>query len=288
MQILLPDNIPTVVKASSTSLTLATTYLGQPTLIRVGGQQYTPSSTITLNTGTVGFNGIDTGALAANTLYYIYAVVQSSNLGMIISTTGPSTGPTGFTSAFKLLGRVRTDFGAANLNTVAMDANIAPQGAGGTEWTSYTPTLKGTTNGSTFTNQTTTGKWRQAKDAIEVQVRTVFSGTPGVGTGNMFWTLPNNLTIDANKLVSGSGAGNLPANTSLVYCVAYNANSNINAAFAVYETTGGTNGFIGVMTKQAPINTNYLTSSFPAAFANGDYICLNTSFPIAEWAGLYS
>ena len=40
-QVLNSENIPPVVKASATSLTLAATYLGQSTRINIGGQQAT-------------------------------------------------------------------------------------------------------------------------------------------------------------------------------------------------------------------------------------------------------
>lgn len=63
------ENIPPIVKASGTTLTLATTYLSQPTVIRVSGQTYQISSTVTLNTATVGFNGIDTGFLALDIIF---------------------------------------------------------------------------------------------------------------------------------------------------------------------------------------------------------------------------
>lgn len=120
-QVLGPDNIPPIVKASATTLTLATTYLGKTTRITVGGQQYVPAATITLSTATSGFNGIDTGSIAANTLYYVYAVVQGGVLGLVISVTGPATGPTGFTSSYRYVANFRTLSGSssiADVNTI--------------------------------------------------------------------------------------------------------------------------------------------------------------------------
>lgn len=107
------ENIPPIVKTSATSLTLASTYLSQPTLIRVSGQAYQISSTLTCNTATIGAGGLDTGTFISNQLYHIYLVISNNAPSLIISTTGPTTGPTGFTSNFRYLGKVRTLAGSA-------------------------------------------------------------------------------------------------------------------------------------------------------------------------------
>jgi hypothetical protein len=91
------QNIPNIVKASSSSITLAATNAGQPVSILVGGQAYTPSATLTLSTGTSGAGGLDTGSIAANSTYYVYAVISGGNLALVASLAGISTGPTGFT-----------------------------------------------------------------------------------------------------------------------------------------------------------------------------------------------
>jgi len=113
-QVLLQDNIPTPVVASTTTLTLAATYLGQPTSITIGGQAYTPSALITLNTATTGANGLDTGALGAIQLWYIYAIVHNSTFvpALVASLAVPSTGPTmpsGYGTAYKLVGNFNTN-----------------------------------------------------------------------------------------------------------------------------------------------------------------------------------
>jgi hypothetical protein len=56
----------------------------------------TANSVTKINAANVGLNGIDTGALAASTVYFVYVVADpvSGNLtGCIISTSAPSTGP---------------------------------------------------------------------------------------------------------------------------------------------------------------------------------------------------
>jgi len=108
------ENIPSPVVASTTTLTLAATNLGLPTVFLVGGQAYTPSGTITLNTATTGANGLDTGALSQISLYYIYAIVNNSTFvpALVASLAVPSTGPSmpsGYGSAFKLVGNFNTN-----------------------------------------------------------------------------------------------------------------------------------------------------------------------------------
>jgi hypothetical protein len=121
-QVLTADNIPRLVKASSTTLTLATTYLGRPTRITVGGQQYRPSSTITLNTAINGFNGLETGTLSnTNSLYYVYAVVVSGTLGLIASLSDPSVGPNTFATTYKLVGSF---YSSSSGNSIA---GVVPQ-----------------------------------------------------------------------------------------------------------------------------------------------------------------
>lgn len=99
-QSFLQPNIPKLVIASSTSLTLAATYNGQPTFLQVGGQGYFLTSGLSLSTAVTGIGGLDTGAIAANTAYYVYAVISSGVIGLVISTS--STAPTGFTQYQRL------------------------------------------------------------------------------------------------------------------------------------------------------------------------------------------
>jgi hypothetical protein len=76
------ENIPLLVKASTTTITFANTFEGKAVWVKVGGMLHKPANTTTtLSTGTVGFSGLDIGALAANTLYYVYAVKNSTGLG---------------------------------------------------------------------------------------------------------------------------------------------------------------------------------------------------------------
>lgn len=109
MQVLGPDIIAPVTKSGNNTLAMAATLTGQSVRITVGGQQYlTPSSGLSLNTGTSGFNGIDTGTFTAGTVYNIFAVVSSGVLGMVISS---GSAPFGFTS-YTFLGKLIAATGA--------------------------------------------------------------------------------------------------------------------------------------------------------------------------------
>ena len=70
--------------------------------LRIGGQGYTVNSVLTMDLAT----DIDTGAVAADTKYYIYAVVINKVVSLKYSLS--NTAPTGY-SAYKKLGDCSTD-----------------------------------------------------------------------------------------------------------------------------------------------------------------------------------
>ena len=74
--------------------------------ITIGGLQYT-SGNLVVDTAVSGAGGLDTGSIAANTLYYIYSIVDSSNSALVLSTS--SSAPTGFTSSQEIGGVYTND-----------------------------------------------------------------------------------------------------------------------------------------------------------------------------------
>lgn len=134
MQVLGPDNLPTPAVASTTTVTLAATNAGQPTTVTIGGQGFALSSTLTLNAATTGANGLDSGALAASSAYYLYAIRNTSTfaVALIGSTVGPATGPTmpsGYGAAYKLVGFFNTNT-SSNI-VAASSVAIVSSGAAG-------------------------------------------------------------------------------------------------------------------------------------------------------------
>ena len=85
-----PESIGTLTRASATTASLGASR------INVGPFQYLTTSPLTLNAATTGAGGLDTGALAANSLYYVHAVISSGAVALIGSLS--KTAPTGFTT----------------------------------------------------------------------------------------------------------------------------------------------------------------------------------------------
>ncbi len=104
-QVLRPDNIGDLSRTSGTLLTLAA-----GSYVTVGGQQYINSTALTVNTALTGAGGLDTGAVAANSTYYVYGVASAGSLTLVASLS--ATTVVGFTGK-KMLGAFTTDALAA-------------------------------------------------------------------------------------------------------------------------------------------------------------------------------
>lgn len=76
-----------------------------------GVYQMISTSALTINAAANGLNGLDTGSLAASTLYYVYLIadpVDQNTMGAMISASATPLMPFGY-SAYALIGYVRTD-----------------------------------------------------------------------------------------------------------------------------------------------------------------------------------
>jgi hypothetical protein len=91
------EDIKDLTKASQTTIEWAS-----GSNLRIGGQAYSVTSVLTLDTAT----DIDTGAIASDTIYYIYAVVVAGTVSLKYSLS--SSAPTGY-SAYRLIGSFGTD-----------------------------------------------------------------------------------------------------------------------------------------------------------------------------------
>lgn len=102
------DNTQVIVPASASS----------PAVVIINGKLYANVANETMDVNTAGRGGIDTGAVAANTSYYLYAVPAVSGRGfdLVCSVTAPTgAGPTGFTSAWSYIGAFSTIEAAATI-----------------------------------------------------------------------------------------------------------------------------------------------------------------------------
>jgi len=87
-----------------------------PACIQINGKLYVNYGNVTCNLAVNGLNGLDTGALALNTTYYMYAVPNGDQFGLVASITPPTgAGPTGFTNTWTYLGAFVTEAASANL-----------------------------------------------------------------------------------------------------------------------------------------------------------------------------
>jgi hypothetical protein len=83
--------------------------------VTIGGQQYTNTSAMSLNMGTNGAGGLDIGSIAANTTYYIYAIMVGGSMALIASAS--ASAPTGF-SPSKMVGALMTNVNTATINFI--------------------------------------------------------------------------------------------------------------------------------------------------------------------------
>lgn len=106
--------LPQLTWASVTLVNVAP-HPGAPSTVRVvqqDGAQRSFSGTITFSPAAVGEGGLDAGAEAANTWYYLYLVPSAANPLLLVvrgSTTSPTLGgPTGYAN-YTYVGAVRND-----------------------------------------------------------------------------------------------------------------------------------------------------------------------------------
>lgn len=228
----LGENIPYLNLDSTTQVSLPATYLGQPTRLQIMGQGYKLNSALVLSTATVGLGGLDAGSLAANTLYYVYAVVSSNVVGLVASVNAPSVGPTGFTQ-WRQIGRMRTFSGSAALAVVVN--NFAGNGGPAeaqevTDWTSYTPTV----STGTWTNMR--GYWRRSGSSIELNI---YAGPlTANGSGLYTWTLPSSFTADLTSLGASGITPSIVDTDQGVYTMIYVGEGSINAQGNVWYMDG--------------------------------------------------
>jgi hypothetical protein len=94
------EKIGTLTKTSDTTVQLTGN-----SIIKLGGQQRSLSSP-SLDTSVSGIGGLDTGAIAASSFYYVYAVYNGSAVGIVASLS--ATSPSGFTR-YKKVGAIVTN-----------------------------------------------------------------------------------------------------------------------------------------------------------------------------------
>jgi len=136
-----------------------------------------------------------------------------------------------------------------------------------TDWIGYTPT------GAWSTNTTYTGFWRQVGDQMEVQAKIATAGVPTSATLTV--NIPTGYTISTAKLVNGSG-------TAEALGIGAANDSGTSYKFTVFysSTTAVLVGYQNSVTATATT----VTQAAPFTFGAGDYVTINFSVPIVEFA----
>lgn len=267
-QLFLPDNFPTPVVASTTTLTLAATSLGGATRIGVGGQQYTLASQLTLNAATVGANGLDAGALGNIQLWYVYAVVNATTfaLALVASQTAPSSGPTmpsGYGTAYKLVGAFYTN-GSSQVGSIVTITGQANSG-----WMSYTPVWSSGGTAPAIGNGALTGSFRRLGDSWHVKVAMNSGSTTTYGGANLWlFSIPSGAFNPASG-VTNEGGGYGGANCQAYVTVGGASYHLYQGSVLLYNFSSGVGNNLAVASTGGATLTNW-NSTNPAAWAAGD------------------
>ena len=74
------------------------------------------TTTITINPGTNGANGLDSGSLAADTWYYVFVIKGTSGVAGLMSASSSPTLPSGYDDVQRRVGMVKTEISGATLH----------------------------------------------------------------------------------------------------------------------------------------------------------------------------
>lgn len=195
-----PDKKGRFVKSSSTTLSLNLHFSGE-TRITVGGKQLSTNSALSINTATTGAGGLDTGSLAADTLYYAYAVNNSGTLAAVASTTSPTGGgPTGFTAS-KLVGAFYSSSTPDVLGTVTIE------GTPTTGWLPFDMNVIGVGGDPTLNSSATQNKarWKRVGSSMKIKwdYQHTSVGDAVNGSGDYRFGMPASQQIDFNDIGNG-------------------------------------------------------------------------------------
>lgn len=91
-----------IVPASATS----------PAYFVLGSRAFTVTATLTCNANVTGAGGLTDGTFSANTIYYLYGVLSSNQVKLLLDHRPPTVGPSGF-EAWTYLGACPTYEGSA-------------------------------------------------------------------------------------------------------------------------------------------------------------------------------
>lgn len=244
------ESIAKLVKTSATVVSLPASCLN------IGPAQFRTTSALTCTISVSGVGGIDTGSIAANQIYYAYAVVSSNQVYLICSLS--SSLPTGYTAARKV-GAFTT-----NASSQIQEYFSYGQSTAVSEWASFTPT------GTWSTNTTYTGKYRRVGDSVQVQVKVAVSGAP----------TNNYLTVDLTSLGIG-GVDTSKMATSGIF------EQTFGKAFLNDSSPGTTYNYNVLYRNGNAIQVDGINNNTtPFTWASGDFVTLEAIMPMLAYAGI--
>lgn len=213
-QILKSDKIGALTESGG-SITLAASS-ADPTYITVGGQQYKATTPITRSSTA-------DGALSANSVYFIYAVVSSGVLDLRFSSNPNITGPSGF-SSWKMLGAFYTNLTTATFSYLSTGGSWLPfksYGAGDeVDYQGYLVrcTVAHTASGS-FINDSQSGYWKMSSAMTNHVINGNFDWWQRYGAPVAFAQSYN--SADRILTFRQTGVGNANATASAQYVTSW-------------------------------------------------------------------
>ncbi len=243
-QVLKADKIGTLSHSSGT-ISLASSTL------TIGGQQYTNSTSLNrLITSDV--------TMTANTLYMIYAVRNSGNTELRISTNFNSVGPTGFLS-WKLVGAFYSN---GVTGSIAFGSFITIDGTPTSNQWNFTPT------GAWTSNITYSGFLERRGDRLVYIGFYSLTGAPNAV--QQFWNMPTNLPLDISKVTPNFG------------CVGVGTAQDSGVA----SYMGGIQLLSGLMYLyvQTAAQSTGITNNAPVTWGNADSGTIEVEVPIVGWS----
>jgi hypothetical protein len=142
-----------------------------------------------------------------------------------------------------------------------------------TAWVAFTPAASGRWVDS---NHTDTGFWRKVGGNMEIIIKTSVTGA--VTNANYQVFIPTGYTIDLTKLVNSS-------NPEILGMAQVRSSGNQVPGYVIFDGINGTNNALAVQTNNgsSPPVMVPVTGTFPATFANGDWVTFHASVPIIGW-----
>lgn len=157
--------------------------------------------------------------------------------------------------------------GSKNIKSSAVTPTVLGYLASNSKWATVAVT------GSFNVNCTYTGTFMRIFDTMHLKVNIAFTGAPN-STGCTI-TIPSSLTIDTTKLAS------INVNQALGVGIGYDVSTTTAEPLWAYYNTTTT---VGVAWYSVTTALEQVTQAVPFTIANTDYLTINISVPILEWA----